>query len=170
MVSTRRLVPTNWISGQTQQPSTDPIFVSYHLSLDLLVDDQISELGTVCTLPTSNFFSTWFLIVRLVFIPFYRLETLASNRTTYQSTCAFGMSYFDAELIVLQLSYATADTSMPQCPAHFHIPFTSVHFEADNATQALASTATVKPTINGEEEDVIICNGWTPEEKNMYIH
>ena len=30
-------------------------------------------------------------------IPFIRLETLASNRATWRSTCAFAMSYFDAE-------------------------------------------------------------------------
>ena len=30
-------------------------------------------------------------------IPFSRLETLASERATWRSTCAFGMSYFDAE-------------------------------------------------------------------------
>ena len=30
-------------------------------------------------------------------IPFSRLETLASKRATWRSTCAFGMSYFDDE-------------------------------------------------------------------------
>ena len=30
-------------------------------------------------------------------IPISRLETLASNRATWTSTCGFGMSYFDAE-------------------------------------------------------------------------
>ena len=30
-------------------------------------------------------------------IPFNRLETFASNRATWRSTCAFGMSYFDDE-------------------------------------------------------------------------
>ena len=30
-------------------------------------------------------------------ITFNRLETLASNRATWRSYCAFGMSYFDAE-------------------------------------------------------------------------
>ena len=30
-------------------------------------------------------------------IPFSRLESLASNRATWRSTCAFGMSYFDDE-------------------------------------------------------------------------
>ena len=30
-------------------------------------------------------------------IPLSRLETLASNRATWTSTCAFGMSYFDDE-------------------------------------------------------------------------
>ena len=30
-------------------------------------------------------------------IPFSRLETLTFNRATWRSTCAYGMSYFDAE-------------------------------------------------------------------------
>ena len=30
-------------------------------------------------------------------IPFSRLETLASNRATWRSTCAFGMSFFEDE-------------------------------------------------------------------------
>ena len=37
------------------------------------------------------------LILKKCNIQFNRLETLASNRATWRSTCAFGMSYFDAE-------------------------------------------------------------------------
>ena len=66
-------------------------------------------------------------------------------------------------MIALQLS--DADTSILQRPAHFHIPLTSVHLVADNAARALASSATGKLTFNDEEEDIVICNGWTPEEE-----
>ena len=36
-------------------------------------------------------------IHKMCSIPFSRLETLASNRATWRSTCAHGMSYFDDE-------------------------------------------------------------------------
>ena len=39
----------------------------------------------------------------------------------------------------------------------------------DNATHALASSATAKPTFNVEEEDVVIRNGWTPKEEECVI-
>ena len=65
--------------------------------------------------------------------------------------------------IVLQLSHAVTKISMPQCPTHSHIPLTSAHFVADNATHALASTATVKTTLNDEEERIVIRNAQTLE-------
>ena len=55
---------------------------------------------------------------------------------------------------------------MPLCPAHFEIPLTSVHFVADYATQALATTATVKLIFYDEEKDVVIRYGWIPEEED----
>ena len=61
--------------------------------------------------------------------------------------------------IVLQLS----DTSILQCSAQFRILNINTHFLADNATHALASSATAKPTFNVEEEVVVIRNGWTPK-------
>ena len=67
--------------------------------------------------------------------------------------------------IVLQLSDAVADISMLQCSAQFRILIINAHFVVDNATHALASSATAKPTINVEEEDVVIRNGWTPKEE-----
>ena len=71
--------------------------------------------------------------------------------------------------IVLQLS--DADISMLQCSAQFRILFINAHFVVDNATHALASSATARPTFNVEEEDVIIRNGWTPkEEKEEDLH
>ena len=98
-------------------------------------------------------------------IPFSRLETLASNRATWRSTCAFGMSYFDDEYFELQLS--DADISMLQCSTQFRILFINAHYAPDNASQALASLPTAKPTFNVEEEVVIIPNGWTPKKKNI---
>ena len=66
-------------------------------------------------------------------------------------------------MIALQFS----DTSMPQHPASFKILLTSVHLVADNTPHTLASTAAVKLTFNDEEENVVIHNGWTAEEKDI---
>ena len=71
--------------------------------------------------------------------------------------------------IVLQLSDAAADISMLQCSAQFRILFINAHFVVDNATHALASSATAKTTFNVEEEDVVIRNGWTPKEEEEEI-
>ena len=68
--------------------------------------------------------------------------------------------------IVLQLSDAVADISMLQCSAQFRILFKNANFVVDNATHALASSATARPTFNVEEEDVVIRNGWTPKEED----
>ena len=64
--------------------------------------------------------------------------------------------------IELQHSDAVADTSMLQCSAQFRILFINANFVADNASHALASSATVKLTFYVEEEVVVIRNGWTP--------
>ena len=66
-------------------------------------------------------------------------------------------------MIALRLS--DAETSMSHFPANFKILLSSVHFVADNATNALASSATVKHTFNDEEEVIVIHNRWTPEEE-----
>ena len=68
-------------------------------------------------------------------------------------------------MIELQLSDTVADISMLQCSVQFQILFINANFVADNASQALASSATVKPTFNIEEEVVVIHNGWTPKKK-----
>ena len=68
---------------------------------------------------------------------------------------------------MLQLS--DADPSMLQCTADFKIPFINAHFVADNASHALASSATVKPTFNDEEKVVVIRNGWTPKKISVEI-
>ena len=74
--------------------------------------------------------------------------------------------------IVLQLSDAVKDISMLQCSAQFRIMIINAHFVVDNATHALASSATAKPTFNVEEEDIVIRNGWTPkeEDKKFLVH
>ena len=53
--------------------------------------------------------------------------------------------------IELQLSDAFVDTSILQCSAQFRILSINAHFVADNASDALASSATVKPTFNVAE-------------------
>ena len=67
--------------------------------------------------------------------------------------------------IVLQLSDAVADISMLKCSAQFRIMIINAHFVVGNATHALASTATAKPTLNIEEDVVVIRIGWTPKKK-----
>ena len=71
--------------------------------------------------------------------------------------------------IELQLSEAVADISMLQCSAQFQILFINAHTVADNASFALASSATEKPTFNVEEEVIVIRIGWTPKKKK-YIN
>ena len=56
--STRRLVPTNWVSGRTLQPSIESVVANSFVPSDFLVDGQVSGLGTVHPLLTLNFFST----------------------------------------------------------------------------------------------------------------
>ena len=67
--------------------------------------------------------------------------------------------------IVLQLSDAVADISILRCSAQFRILIINAHFVVDNATHELASSATARPNINVEEEDIVIRNGWTPKKK-----
>ena len=62
---------------------------------------------------------------------------------------------FTLNTIDLQLSDAVTDTSMLHCSAQFRIMF-NIHYVPDNASHALASSATVKPTLNVEEEVVVI--------------
>ena len=73
--------------------------------------------------------------------------------------------------IALQLSDAVADISILQCSAQFRILIINAHFVANNAYHALASSAATRPTINVEEEVVVIHNGWTPKkEKVLFSH
>ena len=59
VVSTRRRVPTNWVSGRTLRPSIESVIANSFVPSDSLVDVQVSGLGTVHPLLTFNFFSAW---------------------------------------------------------------------------------------------------------------
>ena len=71
-------------------------------------------------------------------------------------------------MIELQLSDAVADISMLQCSSQFRILFINAHFVADNASHALASSATVRSTLNVKDEVVVIRNGWTLKKKKKF--
>ena len=61
VVSTRRRVPINWVSGRTLQPSIESVVANSFVPSDFLVDDQVSGLGTAHPLLTLSFFSAWIL-------------------------------------------------------------------------------------------------------------
>ena len=92
-----------------------------------------------------------------------RLETLAPNRATGDLPVPLECHTLTMNTIELQLS--DADISMLQCSAQFRILFINAHFMADNASHALASSTTVRPTLNVDEEVVVIRNGWTPKKQ-----
>ena len=66
VVSTRRRVPTNRVSGRTLQQSIESVVANSFVPSDFLVDGQVSGLGTVHPLITLNFFSTWILPLYVV--------------------------------------------------------------------------------------------------------
>ena len=66
VVSTRRRVPTNWVSGRTLQPSIESVVTNSFVPSDFLVDGQVSGLGTVHPLLTLSFVSTWILPLHAV--------------------------------------------------------------------------------------------------------
>ena len=65
-MSTRRRVPTNWVSGRTLQPSIESVVANSFVPSDFLVDGQISGLGNVHPLLTLSFVSTWILPLHVV--------------------------------------------------------------------------------------------------------
>ena len=71
VVSMRRRVPTNWVSGRTLQPSIESVIANSFVPLDFLVDGQVSGLRTVQPLLTLNFFCTWILPLQVVFFLAY---------------------------------------------------------------------------------------------------
>ena len=66
VVSTRRRVPTNCVSGRTLQPSIESVVANLFVPSDFLVDGQVSGLGTVHPLLTLSFVSTWILSLHVV--------------------------------------------------------------------------------------------------------
>ena len=69
VVSTRRRVPTNWVSGRTLQPSIESVVANSFVPSDLLVDGQVSGLRTVHPLLTLSFISTWIPLLHVVCSP-----------------------------------------------------------------------------------------------------
>ena len=67
VVSTLRLVPTNWFSGRTLQPSIQSVVANSFVPSDFLVDGEVSGLGTVHLLLTLSFLSTWILPLHVIF-------------------------------------------------------------------------------------------------------
>ena len=61
VVSMRRRVPTNCVSGRTFQPSIESVVANSFVPSDFLVGDQVSGLETVHPLFTLSFLSTWIL-------------------------------------------------------------------------------------------------------------
>ena len=74
VVSTRRRVPTNWVSGRTLQPSIESVVANSFVPSDFLVDGQISGLGTVHPLLTLRFFSTWILSLHVMSCCVFNVE------------------------------------------------------------------------------------------------
>ena len=66
VVSTRRRVPTNWVSGRTLQRSIESVVANSFVPSDFLVDGQVSALGTVQPLLTLSFVSIWILPLHVV--------------------------------------------------------------------------------------------------------
>ena len=66
VVSTRRRVPTNWVTGRTLQPPIESVVANTFVQSDFLVDGQASGLGTVHPLLTLDFLSTWILPLQVV--------------------------------------------------------------------------------------------------------
>ena len=100
------------------------------------------------------------------------LEAHASNRATWVSICAFEMSNFDDEYNRSAALRRIRRHQLAQRPAHLQMPFTCAHIMAEDACHALAFTATLILTFNGEEEVVVIRNRWTPKEEedtNSYV-
>ena len=66
VMSTRRRIPTNWVSGRTLQPSIESVVANSFVPSNFLVDGQVNGLGTVHPLLTSSFVSTWILPLHVV--------------------------------------------------------------------------------------------------------
>ena len=74
VVSTRRRVPTKWVSDRTLQPSIESDVANSFVPSDFLEDGQVSGLGTVHPLLTFDFLSTWILPLHVVSWCFFNIE------------------------------------------------------------------------------------------------
>ena len=68
VLSMRRRVLTNWVSGRTLQPSIESVIANSFVPSDFLVNGQVSGLGTVHPLLTLSFFRTWILPLHFVWL------------------------------------------------------------------------------------------------------
>ena len=66
VVSTRRRVPINWVSGRTLQLFIESVVANSFMPSDFLVDGQVSGLVTVRPLLTLSFCSKWILPLHAV--------------------------------------------------------------------------------------------------------
>ena len=78
MVSTRRRVLTNWVSGRTLKASIESVVANSFAPSNFLVNVQVCGLGTVHPLLTLSVFSTWILPLHVVSC-FQRLRQKSSS-------------------------------------------------------------------------------------------
>ena len=76
VASTRRRVPTNWVSGRTLQPSIESVVANSFVPSDFLVDGEVSGLGTVHPVLTLDLIGTWILPLH---VPFSMLKRKSSS-------------------------------------------------------------------------------------------
>ena len=69
VVSTRRRVPTNWVSGRRLQPSIESVVTNSFAPSDFMVYDQVSGMVTVHPLLTLTFLGTWIHPLHVVLFP-----------------------------------------------------------------------------------------------------
>ena len=98
VVSTRRRVPINWVSGRTLQPSIESVVANSFVPSDFLVDGQVSELGTVHPLLTLSFVSTWILPLHVVSSTLKRKSSSSvmdglQRRRRKKKTSAYTLAY-----------------------------------------------------------------------------
>ena len=74
VVSTRRRLPTNWVSGRTLQPSIESVVANSFVPSDFLVDGQVSGLGTMHPFLTLSLFGTWILPLHAVSCCVFNVE------------------------------------------------------------------------------------------------
>ena len=60
LVSTRRQILTECVSGRMLQPSTETVIANFSVPSDILMEGKVSWLGTVHPLLTLDVFWQWF--------------------------------------------------------------------------------------------------------------